>query len=1114
MLEALKYEGLEMPPGGKLPSGVIADFERWIRMGAPDPRKQIVVPRPRQSINYLKASKFWSFVPPQQTTPPTVNGQAAVHNAIDRFVLARLEAKGLRPVKRADRRTLIRRVSFGLIGLPPTPEEVADFVNDDRPESFARVVDRLLESKHFGERWARHWLDVARYGEDQAHTFKARRYPNGHRYRDWVVRALNDDMPFDQFVSNQIAADLVGDPSNRHARLAALGFFATGPVYYQDNGEKAKALADEWDDRIDTLSRGLLGMTLSCARCHDHKYDPFTMEDYYALAGIFSSSEYKERPAVSDEVVRAKHEADGQIKAHQLDIDRFLDRQSRQLRPSLVDRIPDYVVAAWTLRNRRQVNPGDEKLAENVANELQLSQELIERWESYLYDRDQAAGRSHLAKWFETLQTQDPAKDLSSDKAVRQLVHRQGQEIAALAAARLPRRQALFAQFGANVAFVRDEDRANVRTGDIPLGNLFDDHLGISLAGALSSDRFQAIAEASSLGVDRVAAGWGDVAQIATDIRFQFVQLGSDGGRAGRIANDGWDTGRGISTQGKKVVEKLQRTEQGIGMHANALVTFDLDEIRQAGLMSSDQKFVFKVDRAGINDDVFGGDVSSVYMVAIVSRPHSKPNVYDAILAGYVNGRRQKVEENNKEYYFAGELPAPLKADGRFVSFEIPVPAAAKFLTLATTGAGRPEDDSVQDDHSVFSGARLEVDPLPAPTLAKAADSGETPGRDAVASQEDRADAIFLSELLYDQGLLAIPAADAAGILPEAAGWDLRSLQDRLAELKEASGGIPFYEAHTLAETEGADLNVYRSGDPTNPGELAPRSFPAVLTGGQRRPFHPEGSGRLELARAITDPANPLTARVIVNRIWAGHFGWGLVRTPSNFGTLGERPTHPGLLDWLAVGLIENGWSLKWLHRTILLSATYQRSSDFSEANYVVDGDNHLLWRMNRRRLEIEPWRDAMLDVSGNLDRTLGGPSQGLDDADNRRRTLYGVISRHKLNKMLRLFDFPDPNITSARRMSTTVPLQQLFVINSGFMTRQAGALAVRLEKDVPAGGAERIERAYRLLFARPALPEEVAVGQEFLQTIDETVQEDSKLTAWSQYSLGLLGSNEFTYID
>ena len=549
-------------------------------------------------------------------------------------------------------------------------------------------------------------------------------------------------------------------------------------------------------------------------------------------------------------------------------------------------------------------------------------------------------------------------------------------------------------------------------------------------------------------------------------------------------------------------------------MHANALITFDLDEIRKAGLLPADQAFRFRGDRAGLNDDMFGSGVSSVHTAVVLSRPHSKPEVYDAIIAGYVNGRKQKVEENDKQYYFAGELPEPLKGDGKYASFNVPVPPEAKFLTLVTTGADAPSDNPINSDHSVFSGARLEMTPVPKSILAKAKKTNGKVAGNKATEKQDRADAVLLSEHLSDSGLLAIPAGDAAGLLPAEPAKELAERRKQLESLKKTAGGIQLHVAHALKEPDGKDLQIYRAGDPTNLGAVAPRAFPAILTAGKRTAFQPTGSGRLELARSLTAPGNPLTARVIVNRVWAGHFGSGLVRTPSNFGSLGERPTHPHLLDWLAVGLVENKWSLKWLHRTILLSATYARSADFDEKNFSVDGDNRLLWRMNRRRLEVEPWRDAMLAVSGNLDLTLGGPSKKLDDTNTRRRTIYGFVSRHKLNELLRLFDFPDPNITSDRRTSTTVPLQQLFVLNSGFMNKQAQALVKRLEKDVPDGGSERIQRTYQLLIARQPTAPEVTIGEEFLKEVGASSEKNDKLSPWLQYALALLGSNEFTYID
>jgi cytochrome c553 len=636
LIKAIHYDDSpRMPPKGKLDAGQIAVLTTWIERGAfwpeTDARVRVTPSGPEFKIT-AKDRAFWSFRPIADPPLPAVRDAAWPRQPLDYFVRARQEAAGLHPVEPADRRTLIRRATFDLLGLPPTPEEAEDFVHDPSPDAFTKVVDRLLASPHYGERWARHWLDVARYGEDQAHTFQARKYPNGFRYRDWLIRAFNDDMPFDRFVKEQIAGDLLDGPG-RPERLAALGFFALGPVYYGD----AKKL-DQLDDRIDTLGRGFLGLTVACARCHDHKFDPISQKDYYALAGIFASSDYVEVPLVPPAVV-------------------------------------------------------------------------------------------------------EEARRKQSDK-----------------------------------------DRKAKKPLNIPLVHSLKD-------------------------------------------------------------------------------------------------------------------------------------------------------------------------------------------------------------------AARP-----------------------------------------------------------------------------------------------------------------VTMRVHLRGSPNNLGDEAPHRFLAILGGGKT---FAHGSGRLELAEAIASPANPLTARVIVNRVWQHHFGRGLVGTPSNFGALGDRPTHPDLLDHLATGFIRSGWSLKWLHRTILLSATYRESSRLDPHDNEVDADNRLLWRMNRRRLEVEAWRDAMLAASGQLDDHVGGPSFDLAAPDARRRTVYAAVSRHELNALLRLFDFPDPNITSSERTVTTVPLQQLFVLNSEFMVRNARALVSRLRSGPERDDAGRVRRAFLLLYGRPVTDRELALGLAFLGG-----PEDGKLTRWEQYAQVLLSSNEFMYVD
>ncbi|MBV9126178.1 MAG: DUF1553 domain-containing protein, partial [Planctomycetes bacterium] len=330
---------------------------------------------------------------------------------------------------------------------------------------------------------------------------------------------------------------------------------------------------------------------------------------------------------------------------------------------------------------------------------------------------------------------------------------------------------------------------------------------------------------------------------------------------------------------------------------------------------------------------------------------------------------------------------------------------------------------------------------------------------------------------------------------------------------KKSKAPLKIPLVHALADApKPVAMRIHLRGNPDNLGAEVPHRFLAIL-GGEGRPFT-KGSGRLELAEAIASPDNPLTARVLVNRVWQYHFGRGLVGTSSNFGALGERPTHPELLDHLATEFLRSGWSLKKLHREIMLSATYQQASRFDPHAYEVDPENRLLWRMSRQRLEVEAWRDAMIAVAGRLDPAIGGPSSDLAAPDNRRRTIYGSVSRHDLDSLLRLFDFPDPNITCGRRTVTTVPLQQLFVLNSDFLVKNAQALAVRLKAGPDKDDAGRIRRAFLLLYGRPVTDQELELGLSFLQATDPAEDHGSTLTRWERYAQVLLSTNEFLYVD
>ena len=578
-------------------------------------------------IDWEKARKWWAYQAPQKNELPAVSNRAWPRQRIDHFILAKLDSEQLTPSPETTKRILARRLYLDLTGLPPTPAETAAFLSDETGDAYERLVEELMQRRAFGERLASMWLNNVRYAEDQAHQVGANTaffYPNAYRYREWVIDAFNNDVPYDKFIRKQLAADLIKDTPT--GDLPALGFIGLGHKYY--NRGRLDVKAEEWAEQVDTLTRSLLGLTVACAQCHDHKYDAFTQKDYYALAGVFASTD-------------------------------------------LVDRMAD------------------------------------------------------------------------------------GSEI-------------------------------------------------------------------------------------------------------------------------KKDTEAAKKR------------------------------------------------IDTIHMV------HDK----------------------------------------------------------------KPQN-----------------------------------------------------------------------------------------------------------------LHVFLRGNTQTKGDIVPRRFLRVLSEGEPKPFT-QGTGRLELAESIVSPDNPLTARVVVNRVWSKFFGRGLVTTPSNFGLLGTKPSHPALLDDLAVRFMENGWSMKRLIREMVLSSTYRQCSDESEANRAIDPGNTHLWRMNRRRLSIEQWRDSILAAGDNLERT-GGKSLELTDKKNVRRTVYARVSRKKLNDMLMQFDYPDPNVHAAKRSATTTAMQKLFVMNNRFMVEQAKRLAKRVTGDSPDASAEQVQSIYDILYNRKPSAAELDLALRFLK-----LPAESRLTRWEQYSHALLAANEMSYID
>ena len=703
LIKAIQWTGVvsEMPPDSKLPDQVIADFREWVRLGAAFPADTTPAGAKPRPVDIEQGRGFWSFQPVHRHPTPVVSQSDWPRTRIDSFVAEQLDRQQMHPAKEADRRTLIRRLAVDLVGLPPTFAETEAFVADPAPDAYERLVDRYLASPQYGERWGRHWLDVARYAEDNPTseaTCKPPRFP--FRYRDWIIQAINNDLSYDDFVRRQLAADLLELP---RSEMAALGFLGLSPVYHKEPKLAADVIsvivADEWDERLDTVTRSFLGLTVACARCHDHKFDPIKTDDYYALAGIMASTQLVEWP--------------------------------------LVDTTPEEAAAL-----------------------TEIQQQIVD-----------------------------------------------------------------------------------------------------------------------------------------VELRFDYAK-------------------------------KNRKTPKAEGVD---IAPFDAEVAR-----------------------------------------------WEAVL-----------KELKETKLFDGPIAMGVRDAGLWIN-------------------------------------------------------GEDPA------------------------------------------WTLLDYHEK----------------------KGRDLPVFVRGNPANPGPIVPRRFLEVLSARDAKPIQ-RGSGRRELADAIVRDAAPLAARVIVNRVWGWHFDRPLVTTPSNFGRLGDAPSHPELLDDLAARFIDSGWSLKWLHREIVLSATWRQTSSSTEFRER-DPDNRLIWRMNRRRMEAEAWRDAVLAASRQMDESMQGPSVSLDDAKFRRRTVYGVVSRQKPADVFRLFDFPDAKRHTEARLPTTTPLQQLYLLNSPFLQQQAEEIARSVLEESEPGTVAVTGNLFRRILLRDPMSDELSDAINLVQSESGEVPREN----WTFLAHALLATNEFLHVD
>ncbi|HWW01869.1 MAG TPA: PSD1 and planctomycete cytochrome C domain-containing protein [Candidatus Acidoferrum sp.] len=846
LIKAVRYldPDLQMPPKDKkLTHDQVAILEAWVKIGAPMPHS---AGASSLLVGVAEArARHWAFQPIHKPSLPAVKHPAWVETPLDDFVLAELEKKHLKPAPPANRQTLIRRVTYDLTGLPPTYAEVEAFLKDKRPDAYSRLVDRLLASPHYGERWGRYWLDVARYADTKGYLAggEQRRFAFSYTYRDYVIRAFNEDKPYDQFLVEQIAADRLPLAEDKQV-LAALGFLTLGRRFLNDQN-------DIIDDRIDVVTRGTLGLTVGCARCHDHKFDPIPSRDYYALHGVFASSE----------------------------------------------------------------EPG----------ELPLLGALPESADYQDYLKQKAKIEAELAEF----------RDKETAKFIGELRQQVGDYL-----------------------------------------------LGAHDAAGIEAAKFETFAGEHKLN-PKVLRRW------MTDLDSRVKKPGPIFGP--------W---------------------------------FELAKFPEAGFSTNASAFL-----AGISGD---------------------PNLANPVLAKA----------------FSAHSPDSLKA------------AAEVYTKLFQ------ETDS--EWKAALASAAKEKRAAPA----------------ALANPDSEA----VRQVLYAEG---------------APGNLTRSLAEEIQERRLGEGGAPFRNriealswthpgapprAMALVDrAHPANSHVLKRGSPANPGEEVPRRFLEILSGPDRLPFT-NGSGRLELARAIASPENPLTARVYVNRVWLHHFGEGFVPTPGDFGVRTEAPVHRALLDYLAASFVENGWSTKYLHRLILLSATYRQSSDASPATVKADPENRLFSRFNRQRLDFEALRDTLLALTGTIDLRLGGLPVDIEtEPFSTRRTVYALIERQNLPGLFRTFDFANPDTSSQRRFHTTVPQQALFLMNSPFVLERARALAQRPEIKSAGSPDASIRAVYRALFQRPPAPDEVRLGEKFLAASSSSSPDSSPLERYAQV---LLLSNELIFVD
>ena len=1041
LIEAIHWTNsdLQMPPKKRLPAAQVADLEAWVKAGAPWPQEARTQKVPKVVFNLDKRkADHWCWKPVANPQPPAVKHPVWLRGTVDQFILAKLEEKGLVPAPDADRVTLIRRASFDITGLPPAPADVESFMADTSPDAFAKVVDRLLASPAFGERWARHWLDLVRYAETRGHEFDPE-IPNAWQYRDYVIRAFNAGVPYNQFALEHIAGDLIKPRLNAatgaNESILGTGFWFLGEEVHSPVDIRQDE-TDRMDNRLDVMSKTFLSLTVACARCHDHKFDAISQRDYTALTGFLISSSYRQ----------ARFETMENEKQIAEQLDQFRKGARQQVidacRTNLakgVAQTSDFLLAA------REVAQGAK--AEDVAPIYSVDTAALQAWVAELTKAKTDAGHPFhaFAKIAVETKGNDPAD------FARRLTGLVGKTDAKPAAPQLPDAASIVADFRNANAHARLQD--GVSFGPRPL------QPGDPILGTT--------AERPLLGIATRAAAYCDSAfknLVAKESETDTGTLGS------------WQrAGRTIRTADVALKTKsLWYLVKGPG-RAYAAVNSHL-----------------------IVKGPLHGALLKEWKV-----PADRWQWVEHPLAAY-EGHRVHVEfspQGTEDFAIAmvvqSATPPPLSQGWNNVLNS----------ELGAANVNNPETlaNAVQRALSTACGS-----------LGDAANLGK-PGA------EDRA--ALADWLVRNADLFCPPGSASRKQLTEGTRTFIAKQSELIARIRPDSRTAP-----AMFDGGGTDEFLLTRGSPKLPGAPVPRRFMEAISGPDQ-PAVAEGSGRLELARKIIDPANPVTARAIVNRVWHHLFGRGIVATVDNFGALGQAPSHPELLDHLASRFTgEQAWSVKKLIRDLMLSRTYKMSSHpMDPAAEQADPENLLLHRMNLRRLEGEAIRDAILAVSGRLNPKAGGPSvpvnltafmdgrgrpgrNGPLDGDG-RRSIYIAVRRNFLPPMMLAFDAPIPFNTVGRRNVSNVPSQALILMNDPFVVEQAKTWASHL----PAADAKsRIAQMYLSAFSRQPSARELSDATAFLKAqsalYEATDPNDPRI--WADLCHVLFNAKEFIYLN